>query len=166
MTMSDRIAVMNAGRIEQIGTPTEVYDHPASAYVAGFIGQQNFFDGTVSSGDDSASPEPGVAVVTTSDGTIRSTRATGVAPGAKAIAAVRPESVAIAEGAAASQQPNAVTATLMSVSRLGSYLQVLTITATGQKVLARVPWGVPVPTTIGTVVTCSWPVDAPIVYPG
>jgi spermidine/putrescine transport system ATP-binding protein len=41
LTMSDRIAVMNQGRVEQIGTPTEIYHHPASAFVAGFIGTAN-----------------------------------------------------------------------------------------------------------------------------
>ncbi|MGH7671062.1 MAG: ABC transporter ATP-binding protein [Gemmatimonadaceae bacterium] len=41
LTMSDRIAVMNAGRVEQIGSPREIYDQPASAFVAGFIGVAN-----------------------------------------------------------------------------------------------------------------------------
>ena len=41
MTMSDRIAVMNKGRIEQIGAPQEIYDRPATRFVAGFIGNAN-----------------------------------------------------------------------------------------------------------------------------
>jgi putative spermidine/putrescine transport system ATP-binding protein len=41
LTMSDRIAVFNAGRVEQIGTPAEVYEHPQSAFVAGFVGTSN-----------------------------------------------------------------------------------------------------------------------------
>ncbi len=45
LTMSDRIAVMNAGRVEQIGTPTEIYDRPATVFVAGFIGQANLWHG-------------------------------------------------------------------------------------------------------------------------
>ena len=45
LTMSDRIAVMNAGNVEQIGTPTEIYDRPASVFVAGFIGQANLWRG-------------------------------------------------------------------------------------------------------------------------
>ncbi|NBP85478.1 MAG: TOBE domain-containing protein, partial [Mycobacteriaceae bacterium] len=45
LTMSDRIAVMNAGKVEQIGTPTEIYDRPASVFVAGFIGQANLWHG-------------------------------------------------------------------------------------------------------------------------
>jgi multiple sugar transport system ATP-binding protein len=38
MTMADKIVVMNAGKVEQIGTPLELYDHPANLFVAGFIG--------------------------------------------------------------------------------------------------------------------------------
>ena len=159
MTMSDRIAVMNGGRIEQIGSPADVYDRPASAYVAGFIGQQNFFDGTVSAADGA-----GTAVLT-ADGPIRVTGASTVPVGGTATVAVRPESVTISEGPAAADEPNALTATLMSVSRLGSYLQVVTITGSGQKVMARVPWGVDMPAALGTVVTCRWPADAPMVYP-
>lgn len=41
LTMSDRIAVFNAGKIEQIGSPSEVYEHPATAFVAGFVGTSN-----------------------------------------------------------------------------------------------------------------------------
>ena len=46
LTMSDRIAVMNAGNVEQIGTPTEIYDSPATVFVASFIGQTNLWHGT------------------------------------------------------------------------------------------------------------------------
>lgn len=47
MTMSDRIAVMSAGKIEHQGKPEEVYDRPRSAFVAGFVGDTNLIDGTV-----------------------------------------------------------------------------------------------------------------------
>lgn len=46
MTLSDRLAVMNKGKIEQVGTPQEVYNNPASRFVADFIGDSNFFAGT------------------------------------------------------------------------------------------------------------------------
>ena len=52
LTMSDRIAVMNRGRVEQIGTPVEIYDDPASTFVAGFIGSANLWSVTV----EAASP--------------------------------------------------------------------------------------------------------------
>ena len=45
LTMSDRIAVMNQGNVEQIGTPTDIYDRPATVFVAGFIGQANLWHG-------------------------------------------------------------------------------------------------------------------------
>ncbi|WP_376709782.1 ABC transporter ATP-binding protein [Pseudochrobactrum lubricantis] len=48
LTMSDRIAVFNRGKIEQIGTPSQIYDHPATQFVAEFIGETNLIDGKVS----------------------------------------------------------------------------------------------------------------------
>lgn len=48
LSMADRIAVMRAGRLEQIGTPRELYEEPANAYVADFLGQMNFVGGVVS----------------------------------------------------------------------------------------------------------------------
>jgi putrescine transport system ATP-binding protein len=47
MTLADRIAVMDHGKIKQIGPPTEIYEHPNSRFVAGFIGSINMFDGVV-----------------------------------------------------------------------------------------------------------------------
>ena len=45
--MADRVAVFNQGRIEQVGTPDEVYDRPATAFVAGFVGAANILSGEV-----------------------------------------------------------------------------------------------------------------------
>jgi spermidine/putrescine transport system ATP-binding protein len=47
LTMSDNIAVMNTGRIEQIGSPREIYDRPKTQFVANFIGETNFLDGNL-----------------------------------------------------------------------------------------------------------------------
>ena len=47
MTMADTIAVMNGGKIEQLGTPAELYERPRTAFVAGFLGKSNLLDGTV-----------------------------------------------------------------------------------------------------------------------
>jgi spermidine/putrescine transport system ATP-binding protein len=63
ITMSDRIAVMNNGRIEQLGTPTEVYHRPATKFVATFLGQTNLLSAVVESRDK------GVARVRLTDGT-------------------------------------------------------------------------------------------------
>ena len=45
LAMSDRIAVMNAGRVEQVGAPTEIYERPRTRFVADFIGEINLFEG-------------------------------------------------------------------------------------------------------------------------
>ena len=47
MSLSDRIAVMDKGKVEQIGTPAEIYEAPRSSFVAAFIGDTNFFEGEV-----------------------------------------------------------------------------------------------------------------------
>jgi len=54
LTMSDRIAVMNAGRVLQVGTPMEIYERPASRFVADFIGESNFLRGTVQAASPAA----------------------------------------------------------------------------------------------------------------
>jgi spermidine/putrescine transport system ATP-binding protein len=51
MTMADQIAVMHGGRIEQLGTPTELYETPSTAFVASFLGVSNLIPGTVSGSD-------------------------------------------------------------------------------------------------------------------
>jgi spermidine/putrescine transport system ATP-binding protein len=52
LTMSDRIAVMSGGRVEQIGTPSEIYDNPSSIFVAGFIGSANLLPGILETDGD------------------------------------------------------------------------------------------------------------------
>jgi spermidine/putrescine transport system ATP-binding protein len=60
LTMSDRLVVMNSGRIEQLGSPREVYEHPRTRFVAGFIGTSNLITGTVAELDgDTAVLETG-----------------------------------------------------------------------------------------------------------
>ena len=57
LTMSDRLAVFNAGKIEQIGSPAEVYERPATAFVAGFIGVSNVLEGEVAARITGSSPQ-------------------------------------------------------------------------------------------------------------
>jgi spermidine/putrescine transport system ATP-binding protein len=90
LTMSDRVAVMNAGVVEQIGDGRSVYDEPKTAFVAGFVGENNGIDGTVVSSDGAS------AEIDTPLGRLRG-RATGVLPaGAKASLFVRPEALHLA----------------------------------------------------------------------
>jgi sulfate/thiosulfate transport system ATP-binding protein len=56
LELADRVAILNHGRIEQIGTPAEVHDNPASAFVCGFVGESNRFEGRVEHGVFAAGP--------------------------------------------------------------------------------------------------------------
>ena len=56
LELADRVAILNAGRIEQIGTPDEVHDHPATPFVCGFVGEANRFEGVVSGQRFTAGP--------------------------------------------------------------------------------------------------------------
>ena len=97
-TMADRIVVMNAGRVEQVGTPVQVYDEPATPFVADFIGVMNFLDGTV---------EGAGSVRVGSHAIAADTRAW--ATGAEVSCAVRPEDLSI--GVPGDGLPATVTAT-------------------------------------------------------
>jgi putrescine transport system ATP-binding protein len=89
MTMSTRMAVMNEGRIRQIGTPSEIYEFPSNRFVAGFIGAVNQFEGRVmEQRDDLLLVRSDVA------GTeLRVRTQQAVAPGTPVVVAVRPEKV-------------------------------------------------------------------------
>ncbi len=88
LALSDRIAVMRVGRVEQLGSPEELYDRPATRFVAGFIGTSNLLAGTIES------VEPG-AVVVQLDGGERCVAAEGVAVGTAVDLAIRPEAITI-----------------------------------------------------------------------
>ncbi len=95
LTMSDRIAVMNHGRIVQIGTAAELYERPADEFVAGFLGECNFLPGTVQA-FDAASRQAHVGLA---NGTIVAAPvANGVVPAGAVTLGVRPERCLIREG--------------------------------------------------------------------
>jgi len=88
LSIADRLAVLCNGRIEQVGTPADVYRHPANRFVAGFIGEGNFVDGRVTS------VAPGLASLDTPLGPL--VAAAGAKPpvvGATATACIRPEAI-------------------------------------------------------------------------
>jgi spermidine/putrescine transport system ATP-binding protein len=90
LTMSDRIAVMRAGRIEQLGAPAEIYERPESAFVADFIGTTNLFRGRIAG-------RAGAAVLLECGGATLRAAAGGAAPGGggEAVVALRPEKVVL-----------------------------------------------------------------------
>jgi spermidine/putrescine transport system ATP-binding protein len=128
LTMSDRLAVMNAGRIVQIGTPREVYEEPADTYVADFLGAANLMEVSV----ESAGP-PGVLRI--GDFALSSARCEA-AVGGPAHAVIRPERVRIeAHGSAGD---NRVPAMVERVVFLGAATQVMLRLAPGVPLQALV----------------------------
>ena len=88
LTMSDRIAVMNEGVIEQLATPREIYDRPLTRFVAGFIGESNIFDGKVKDVHN------GIIDVETSAGTMK-VKGNGFEAGEDIHISVRPEYIKV-----------------------------------------------------------------------
>jgi spermidine/putrescine transport system ATP-binding protein len=119
LTMSDRIAVMNRGRVEQVGDPEDVYERPATTFVAGFIGVSNLMPAVVA-GSDEVRLEHGPAVRVSAD---------GLAPGERCYAVVRPEKLRIElPGEAGAYSPNGmprVEGTIESSLYLGTATQVV-----------------------------------------
>jgi len=91
MSMSDRIVVMNKGQIEQIGTPTEIYERPSTLFVACFIGYINTIQGTIRSIDQSTcTVDAGIGELMTSANDLG-----GLAPGEKVMVIIRPEAAVL-----------------------------------------------------------------------
>jgi len=95
LTMSDRIAVMSQGVIQQVGTGTEVYENSQTAFVASFVGENNPFHGKV------VGTEGGDALIDTAFGRLRGRNVRGMQAGQSAMLFVRPESMSLANGAGA-----------------------------------------------------------------
>jgi ABC-type Fe3+/spermidine/putrescine transport system ATPase subunit len=89
LSLSDRVAVMRDGRVQQVAAPRTLYERPANRFVADFVGTNNFIDGVCKehAGDD--------AVVETALGPLRARRAPGISPGERCVLAVRPENVSL-----------------------------------------------------------------------
>ena len=151
LSMSNRIAVMLNGRIQQLADPDTVYDAPVNAFVAGFIGHQNFFEGK-------ATPD-GQGVV--GDGLVARSATTYIkADASPALAGIRPEAVRVSgEADAAGDGTNGIRCRLASVSHLGEAVQFVMLTATGQEVLARMPRALAPQLEVDTEVWCSWRPD-------
>jgi spermidine/putrescine transport system ATP-binding protein len=156
LSMSDRIAVMLDGKIVQLGDPETIYDRPDTAFVASFIGQQNFFPGTVDASGNLAGPE----------WVIHPGRRAGTFPaGAAGLAAVRPESVVVTT-AEVGTETNRVAGVLVGVAHLGDVLQHVVKTPSGHEIVSRRQRSNAERIPLGTDVWCRWePADAQLFEP-
>jgi ABC-type Fe3+/spermidine/putrescine transport system ATPase subunit len=130
LTMSDRIAVMQTGRIFQIGDPVTVYRHPISSFVADFVGSTNLFECRVREvmGDGS------VMLETTAKTEIRVPTFPGAAAGRSCHVAVRPEFIRIGEGAA----DVTFAARVEKVTFVGNVVDVHCALATGELICVEI----------------------------
>ncbi|MBP5801349.1 ABC transporter ATP-binding protein [Microbacterium maritypicum] len=143
LSMSDRIAVMRAGRIEQLDAPAAIYAEPASAYVASFIGQQNFVHGTVRA--DGNAVDTAIGAISGRWGGER------VAAGQPAVAAIRPEHIRLEQGEGAG-----VPGRVLGVSHLGETLQVAVRIGEDATFLSRMPAPTAPSVGVDDVVRCVW----------
>ncbi|PLP59025.1 Fe3+/spermidine/putrescine ABC transporter ATP-binding protein [Mesorhizobium loti] len=119
MTLSDRIAVFNRGRIEQLGPPEQLYDSPANAFVAGFIGDNNRVSGTVVSVDGAE------ATLKAGDRMFRGRMHPGqFAVGAEAGLSVRPEAVRL-DQSPTDTPANRLTACVIDIIHQGDHFRIL-----------------------------------------
>jgi len=123
LAIADRVGVMNKGRLEQLGPPTEIYSRPATAFVAEFVGLTNRLSGVVKDGEVE----------------VRGTRLPLVQPEASngpAIALVRPEAVSLASDG---DEAGPLTGTVIAVSFLGALSRVTVDLGDDVTVLAQLP---------------------------
>jgi len=119
MVISDRIAVLDKGRIMQLGTPLEIYSKPANKFVAGFMGTTNFLHGKVAKIDKE------YAVVTTEDGLTITGRGHDIEKGAEVDVAIRPESIKFLSPAEAmdyAREPNVFEVEVARASYVGELI--------------------------------------------
>jgi spermidine/putrescine transport system ATP-binding protein len=132
LTMSDRIAVMNAGNVEQIGTPTEIYDRPSTVFVASFIGQANLWHGQQKGMDGEFAQ---LSVLGT---TLRARPGdTTIETGGQATLMVRPERVRVSMEAPTGDVAT-VPATVTDLTFQGPVVRLQLAAADGSPILAHV----------------------------
>ncbi len=125
LTMSDRIAVLRDGRIQQIAPPRQIYDHPGNAFVAGFIGASNLFEGQI--GDN---------VLALDDGEVLHLAGQGGDRSGRAIAIIRPEQFTLAS--ATDERPT-LEATVDQIIFVGAGFELYLCTKSGRRISVAAP---------------------------
>jgi ABC-type Fe3+/spermidine/putrescine transport system ATPase subunit len=160
LTMSDRLAVMNHGRVEQAGTPREMYEEPATAFVADFLGVSNLMDARAT-----GAAGGGVALDLGS-GAVVEARGGDISARGPVKMVIRPERVRIEQ--AGLTGPNRVAAMVTRSIYLGNGVRVIAHLATGQPITVLVPRtsdDAPASWEPGMPVTCQLPPSAIRVLP-
>ena len=132
LAMSDRIAVMSAARVAQVGTPADIYENPRTEFVAGFIGEANLFDGQAGK---RGSGEVATWTVTAADGArFGVPDHPGIQEGAAVRIAVRTEWLDLFEPGADPAGENALPGTVRDIVYLGETMHVVVTLSDGRLV--------------------------------
>ncbi|MDP9463988.1 MAG: ABC transporter ATP-binding protein [Actinomycetota bacterium] len=148
MSMSDRIAIMLDGHVEQLGDPETVYERPTSAFVAGFIGRNNFWRGSATA--DGMTADDGTVFVASHPEEV-------VAVGARSLAAVRPECFTLADVEPGATS-NVFAGEVAGVSHFGDTLQFV-VRSGARDVVALLPRQKAPKLRPGDPVWCQWSAD-------
>jgi putative spermidine/putrescine transport system ATP-binding protein len=155
LSLSDRVVVMSDGRMEQVGTPFEIYNFPATAFVASFVGTLNVLTGVV---DDAAK-----GALTIAGQPVRLGHAFEGARGREVRVALRPEMVSLGSDPSAGE--NHVTGKVSDVSFLGSIVRIRVALGGDGPIVVLDEFNEPtlqLPN-LGDMVTVSFPADGPLV---
>jgi spermidine/putrescine ABC transporter ATP-binding subunit len=155
LTMSDRIAVMNNGRIEQIATSQEIYARPRTRFVAAFIGEANFLDGRVTAAG------PDGVVVQVQDLRIHGHSDGAPSPGSAVTVSVRPEHVKL--GAAAGGVANRWEGRVQDVTFMGPVVRARLTLGAGVGLVAEVQNDAAAGLSPGAAVVAGWSTDHTVV---
>ncbi len=136
LALSDRVAVMQGGRLLQVAPPQALYDAPASAFVARFVGENNRLPGRVGGRDPD---EDDLALIRLDGGHSVPARLADATPGESCVLMVRPERIAVARAAAAEMGEHALPATLIEAVHLGDHLRLRFALAGGAEMVVKRP---------------------------
>ncbi len=151
LTMSDRIAVMHAGKVEQLGTPEELYERPATRFVADFIGTTNLLRGRIE----------GEGSVRLSSGEIAACAHDGLAAGREVEISVRPESISLVPPEAL----GAIRGRVDQAAYLGNIVSYLVVTNGGLNLTVLSPKS-EIRLPAGSEVAITWPAGDALVLGG
>ena len=156
ISMSDRLAVMSRGRIQQIGTPREVYERPSNRFVAEFMGHSNFYEGTVSRGG-----ADGVGEVSINGCAFPCRIGTGLSVGSEVFVALRYERVEVGPGGGLG---TGLEGTLIEENYFGPTVQrTVDLGALGTIIADTANNGREAAMGVGSRVSVRWSIDSPTV---
>ena len=166
LVMSDRIAIFDAGQIQQLGRGEELYQRPASLFVAGFVGESNIFRGRL---DRDAEGGAGRPVLVHGDTRLAvdpaGLEARGLGSGVEAALVVRPEDMRVADPGSVPPGTNAVEAVIGDILYLGPSRRIELTSTTGTPLVVRQPASEASEWQPGDRVRLAWPIERGVVVP-